>query len=218
MNRSRMLPLAGALLTFVVSQTHAAPERRYRVDELVPPASIKADCLPGFAAGGGAVALNDFGIVQASFSCYTTVDPDTSTYLQKTHPWVGAAWFSSIPLPITGPQCCTWGQSINNFGQIFGAENMDTGGFAGMIWTVSGRRERVFDLEACDQIRFSAAVGGNGRHTLGWALRGDPAQPPVRLGQALQLVVIHAPPPTGPPRRPPAARDTCRLFCLSPTR
>jgi hypothetical protein len=36
----------------------------------------------------------------------------------------------------------------------------------------------VFDLESCDQIRFSAAVGGNGRYTVGWGLRGDPSLPP----------------------------------------
>ena len=176
MNHIRAMLAASTLLVFVTA-AHAAPGRHYRVEELQVPDSLRQSCLPGYAEHAGPSSLNDSGVVVAGFSCYTEITPEGAAY-QKSGPFIAASWFGSLALPVTGPQCCSWAQNINNLGQSFGAENMDSGGFAGAIWSLGGGRERVFDLESCDQIRFSAAVGGNGRYTLGWALRGDPAQPP----------------------------------------
>jgi hypothetical protein len=177
MKHLRAVLTTGTLLVGFTLQALGATPARYRVDELAAPSGLRQDCLAGFMAGSGASALNDLGIVVAGFSCFTALDFDAPLVQQKSAPFIAASWFGARALPLTGPACCSWASAINNFGSAFGAENMDTGGFAGAIWTLGGGHAKVFDDESCESIRFSAATGGNGRYTIGWGFRTDPSLP-----------------------------------------
>jgi hypothetical protein len=180
MKSARAMPTVLAFLavmfTSIDAQAAGSADTRYRVDELTTPPAMRQNCLPGYAASAGAISLNDLGVALISAYCYTSIDTQTPNYAQKSGPFIAARWFGSYQLPLTGPECCSFVYNINNRA-AFGAENMDTGGFAGVMWSVAGGRERVFDSPACDSIRFSAAVAGGTRYRAGWGLRTDPSLP-----------------------------------------
>jgi uncharacterized membrane protein len=172
----RAVSLIGALVISFAHDAQSAPDRRFRIEELQPPASLESACQSGYAAQSYAVSLNDSGVAQAGFNCYTLADPQTGSYVQMSNPWIAASWFGSQALPLDGPYCCSWAQSINNRGQIFGAENLGPDGLVGTIWTIGGVKEHVFDQASCS-FRISAATGGNTRYTVGWGYRPSPTFP-----------------------------------------
>jgi len=177
MNFYRSLATIAGLLCAFGAQAHEPAVNRYRVNELPIPDSLMAGCLSGYAAGASITRINDFGIVNATSLCYTTVDPATVTlqYLNRT--FVAAPWFGAAELPLTSPGF-SYSYGINDRGEMFGYEGPETGGFYAARWTVGGGHERIFFDPACDTIQFQAGVDGNGRYTVGWGLRGDSRLPP----------------------------------------
>lgn len=155
------------------------PVSRYRLTEVPVPNSLSSKCLPGYSSGASITKINEFGIFNAVGNCYTAVDPVVPTIQQQSASFFGATWFDSVELPHPAGTY-DYAYSINDRGELFGYESgtADGGGLFATRWTLSGGRERIFVDPACDTIQFQAAVAGNGRYTIGWALRGDPSLPP----------------------------------------
>ena len=165
------------LLFAIEAQAHGPSVSRYRVDEVHAPDSLNAGCLDGFAAGASIRRINDFGVVNGNFTCYTQVDPITSTFQARNAPFVAAAWFGALELPRPPAPGSAFGASINNRGEIFGFESVENG-IAGTRWTLAGGHEHFFFDPACDFIQVSTAADGNGRYVVGSGLRADSRLPP----------------------------------------
>jgi hypothetical protein len=165
------------LLFAMEAQAHGPGVSRYRVDEVHAPGSLKAGCLDGFAAGASIQRINDFSVVNGNFTCYTQVDPTTSTFQARNAPFVAAAWFGALELPRPPAPGAAFGASINNRGEIFGFESVGNG-IAGTRWTLAGGHEHFFFDPACNSIQVSSAVDGNGRYVVGSGLRADSRLPP----------------------------------------
>ena len=88
-------------------------------------------------------------------------------------------------LPTSSPGF-SYSYSINNRGELFGYESgtPESGGLYATKWSLAGGHERIFFDPACETIQFQAAVDGNGRYIVGWALRGDPSLPPPWISSA----------------------------------
>jgi len=179
MNGIRLLAASlGLFTTFVQAHEPAVP--RFRVNEIAAP-SAASNCVPGYSAGTTINSINDFGVVNATVNCYTAVDPAAGVLQFQGTAFVASTWFGAVELPKSGP-ATTYSYALNNRGESFGYESPnDTGGLYGTKWSLSGGRERVLDDPACESIRFSAAVDGNARYTVGWALRPDPIFLPLVL-------------------------------------
>lgn len=180
MNGYRTLAALAALLAGFAASAHDSAANRYKVAEVEAPASVKTGCLDAYGKIASIARINDLGVITGSFTCYPSVDTTAATYAIKSVSFVGAPWFGSIELPLSGP-----GQSyaftINNRGELFGYEiPNDIGGFYATKWSLAGGRERIFFDQACEdpRIQFQAAVDGNARYIVGWGLRGDPSLPP----------------------------------------
>jgi uncharacterized membrane protein len=175
----RTLIMSCALLVALGAQARD-PVSRYRVTEVSLPNSMQSKCLPAYATVASITKINDFGVFNALANCYTAVDPAAPSLQQQSASFFGAPWFDSIELPHPAGTY-SYAYTINNRGELFGYESGTPEGGGGLFaarWTVSGGHERIFYDPACDTIQFQAAVDGNGRYILGWALRGDPSLPP----------------------------------------
>jgi hypothetical protein len=82
----RATSLIGALAMSFALEAQSAPDRRFRIEELQPPASLENACQSGYAAQSYAVSLNDSGVAQAGFSCFTVADPQSGEYSQISNP------------------------------------------------------------------------------------------------------------------------------------
>ena len=177
MNFHRSLATIAGLLCAFSAHAQGPAVSRYRVVELPIPDSLKAGCLTDYSAGASITRINDLGIVNAYSNCYTAVDPAAGVLQFKSRTFVAAPWFGAVELPLSGPGF-SYSYNINNRGEAFGYEGPETGGFYAVKWSLGGGHERIFFDPACENIQFQAAVDGNGRYTVGWALRGDPSLPP----------------------------------------
>jgi hypothetical protein len=170
----RSFAAIAGLLTALAVQAHGPAVSRYRVTEVIPPASATQDCLAGYTRGATINTINDFGVVNGTVQCYSQVDVAANILQFNTATFVAATWFGAIELPQSVPGF-TFSYTLNNRGEAFGYEApFETGGLYGTKWSLAGGRERIFDDPACESIRFSGAVDGNARYTVGWALRPDP--------------------------------------------
>jgi len=176
---SRLVGAFAALLCSAAAAAHGPAVSRYRVNELPVPDSLSAACLSAYSRGASITRINDFGVVNASSFCYTTVDTVNPMILSTGAIFVAALWFGAVELPRTNPGY-SYSYTINNRGELFGYESgtPEGGGLFATKWTLAGGHERIFFDPACGTIQFQAAVDGNGRYTVGWALRGDPSLPP----------------------------------------
>jgi uncharacterized membrane protein len=167
------------LLAAMTVQTQGAPAPRYKVKQLYPPAAMTSGCLDAYGFNSAIGRINDFGVANASFSCYTAVDLPASVLQQKSRGLVVATWFPGFELPTFNPGY-SYSNAVTNRGEVFGSEfgTAETGGIFAAKWTVLGGHERIFFDPACDTIQFQAGVAGNDRYIVGWALRGDPTLPP----------------------------------------
>jgi hypothetical protein len=172
---TRLLVLAGLLAAG--AQAHGPNASRYHIDELPVPASVRAGCLDAYAAGGAIQRINDFGIVNANFTCYTQVDPLTATFQARNAAFVATSWFGAVELPRPADPGSSFGVTVNNRGEIFGFESIDNG-IGATRWTLAGGHERLFFDPACDFIQVSTAADGNGRFVVGSGLRPDARLPP----------------------------------------
>jgi hypothetical protein len=169
---------AGVFLTVVV-QAHEPG--RFRVIEVPPPPAATTGCLAGYSTGATINVINDFGVVNGTVTCYSQVDTAANILQGTTTTFVAAKWFGALELPKSAPGS-TFTYSLNNRGEAFGYESpADSGGLYGTKWSLAGGRERVLDDPACEIFRFSGAVDGNARYTVGWALRPDPTLLPLVL-------------------------------------
>jgi hypothetical protein len=175
---SSMFTRAG-LLCIAAAVAQGSPVSRYRVTELPVPAAAQEGCVPGYAAHASIARINDFGVVNATFHCYSVVDPVAPTLLTSSTNFFVAPWFGAVVLP-QDHEGAAFTYTINNRGELFGYEPgpAETGGLFAARWTVSGGHERIFFDPACNSIQFQGAVDGNGRYIVGWGLRGDPSLPP----------------------------------------
>lgn len=177
--RRSLAAIAGLLCAFG-AQAHDSAASRYRVTEVFVPGSLLAGCLDGYSKGASITRINDFGVVNATLNCYSAFDPANGILQYHSATFVAAPWFGSVELPRSGP-VASYSYDINNRGEIFGYEfgTPEGGGIFATKWSLAGGRERIFDDPTCDDsIQFQAAVDGNGRYTVGWALRQDPSLPP----------------------------------------
>ena len=177
-NLVRLLAVFGGAFA-ACAHAHEPAVSRYRVHEIQPPASLQSGCEPGYARTASIATINDLGVVNGSFTCYTNVVVDPLSFQYQSGTLVAGPWFDAIALPTSTPaQAFTY--SINNRGELFGYEGgpAETGGLFATRWSLAGGRERIFFDPACENIQFQAAVDGNARYTVGWGLRGDPSLPP----------------------------------------
>jgi len=165
------------LLFAMVAQAHGPAVSRYRVNELPVPSSLRAGCLEGYVVSGGIQRLNDFGVANANFQCYTQADPATATFQSRDAAFVAASWFGAFELAPPAVPGFSFGSTINNRGEIFGFETVE-GGFSGVRWTLGGGHERLFFDPACGSLQIGGASDGNGRYIVGWGWRGDTRLPP----------------------------------------
>ncbi|HEU5135507.1 MAG TPA: hypothetical protein VFU13_10230 [Steroidobacteraceae bacterium] len=180
MKLPRSLATFAGLLCAFGAQAHEPAVSRYRVTQLPIPDSLTDGCVDGYSAGASITRINDFGVVNATANCYSTVDPATGTLQFLSGTFVAAPWFGAVELPRSGP-VASYSYNINNRGELFGYEfgTPEGGGIYATKWSLAGGRERIFFDPACgENLQFQAAVDGNGRYTVGWALRGDPSLPP----------------------------------------
>jgi len=149
---------------------------RYRVEEVRPPSSLPAPCLPQYGNFMGGV-INDFGIVAGNYNCTSQVDPSTGTAATVGGPYVSSSWFGTHLLPDSDPTTSgSFATSINNRNEVFGSEVGST--FVGVKWSLSGGLETVFPNQPeCDIIKLDIAVAGNGRYAVGWGFRPGPDLP-----------------------------------------
>ena len=166
-----------ALLLTMGAQAHGPAVSRYRVNELPVPSSLRAGCVEGYVASGAIQRINDFGIVNANFRCYTQADPATATFQTRDAAFVAAPWFGAVELARPTEPGFAFGSTINNRGEIFGFETVE-GGFSGVRWTLGGGHERLFFDPACGSLQVGGASDGNGRYVVGWGWRGDTRLPP----------------------------------------
>jgi len=159
------------------SQAHGPAVSRYRVDELAVPSSLRVGCAEGYVASGAIQRLNDFGVANANFRCYTQADLATSTFQARDAAFVAAPWFGALELARPAAPGFAFGSTINNRGEIFGFETIE-GGFSGVRWTLGGGHERLFFDPACGSLQVGGASDGNGRYIVGWGWRGDIRLPP----------------------------------------
>lgn len=159
------------------TQAHGPAVSRYRVSELPVPNSLRAGCLEGYVASGGIQRINDFGVANANFRCYTQADPSTGTFQARDAAFVAAPWFGALELSPPAVPGFSFGSTINNRGEIFGFETVE-GGFSGVRWTLGGGHERLFFDPACGSLQIGGASDGNGRYIVGWGWRGDTRLPP----------------------------------------
>lgn len=178
MGLRRSIISIAALLCALSAQASDAPSR-YRVTRLTPPASVFAGCLSGYSAGASITKINDFGMVNAVVYCHTLVDTTAGLLALKSTTLVTAPYWEGFELPTFNPGF-SYSHVVTNRGELFGYESgpPETGGLFAAKWTVFGGHERIFFEPTCDTIQFQSAVDGNGRYTVGWALRGDPSLPP----------------------------------------
>lgn len=174
------------LLVAIAAQAHGPAVSRYRVNEVPVPDSARAGCLDGYVARAANGRINDFSVVSANFQCYTQADPATSTFQFRATTFVAASWFGAFELPRPADPGTSFGDSINNRGEIFGFETEGTL-FTGARWTLFGGHERLFFDPACESIQVSSASDGNGRYIVGWGLRGDSRLPPPLDALCLRL-------------------------------
>lgn len=180
MKLHRSLTMFAGFLCAFGAQAHEPGVGRYRVNELPVPDALEVSCLSGYRAGASITRINDFGVVNATFNCIAAFDAAASIVQYQSATFVSAPWFGSVELPRSGP-VASFSYTINNRGEVFGYEfgTPDGGGIFATKWSLAGGRERIFVDAACDDtLQFQAAVDGNGRYTVGWALRGDPSLPP----------------------------------------
>jgi uncharacterized membrane protein len=166
---------AAAILLVCASASAHGPERsaRFRVEEIHPPASLLGVCLPGYRTIAQPATLNDFGVANANFNCYSQVDPVAHAATQAAGPFVWASWFGPLELRDGDDEahCCSFTTRLNNRGEVFGSEVVN-GKFEGVRWTLAGGLETIFPNDPqCEIIRLDIAVAGNGRYTLGMGLR-----------------------------------------------
>lgn len=174
----RSLAVLAVSLFLSVTHAHDAPAR-YLVTELRAPAALTANCQQGFLAGAYATRVNDFGVMNGVYNCFTAVDIPTNTVQQQGATFVASPWFRSRELPRSNGGS-SYSYHLNNRGEIFGYETgpAETGGLFATRWTIGGGHERLFYDPSCEGIQFQSATDGNGRYIVGWALRGDPSLPP----------------------------------------
>jgi hypothetical protein len=169
--------MASGLLFVVAAHAHPPAVSRYRVNELPAPDSLRAGCLDNFLARASISQINDFGVVNGNFTCYTAVDPVAGTFQTRNATFVAATWFGAIELPRPEDPGFSFGDGINNRGEIFGFETAENG-FVGTRWTLAGGHETMFLDPSCESFQLSGAADGNGRYVVGWGLRGDSRLPP----------------------------------------
>jgi hypothetical protein len=183
---SSALGLLFALVFAMGAQAHGPAAPRYRVNEVPVPDSVRAGCLGDYVVRAANSHINDFSVVSGNFSCYTQADTATSTFQFRTAAFVAAHWFGALELPRPADPGTSFGDSINNRGEIFGFE-IGEAGFTAARWTLFGGHERLFFDPACESIQVSSASDGNGRYILGWGLRGDSRLPPPVDALCLRL-------------------------------
>jgi uncharacterized membrane protein len=166
-----------ALIFAPVAQAHGPAVSRFRVNEVPVPSSLRAGCLEGYAAGGAIQRINDFGVVNGNFNCYTQVDPVTAKFQSRGAAFVASLWFGAVELARPAEPGFSFGSTINNRGEIFGFETVE-GGFSGARWTLAGGHERLFFDPACGSLQVGGASDGNGRYVVGWGWRPDASLPP----------------------------------------
>lgn len=174
------------LLFALGSQAHGPAVARYHVNEVPVPHSVRAGCRDDYVVRATNGHINDFSIVNGNFDCYTVADPATGTFQLRTATFVAANWFGALELSRPPDPGTSFGDSINNRGEVFGFEIAD-GVFAGARWTLGGGHERLFFDPACEFIQVSSASDGNGRYIVGWGLRGDSRLPPPLDALCLRL-------------------------------
>ncbi len=174
----RPLAALGGLFLMTLAHTHGPAAARFRVNEVPFPESLREGCAPDYQIGASIQDINDFGVVNGNFTCYTEADPATSTFRPRSAPFIATTWFGAVELPVPADAGPSQGVTINNRGEIFGFEPV-ANGITGARWTLFGGHERVFYDPACDgSIQSSFANDGNGRYIVGLGLRPDPVLPP----------------------------------------
>ena len=173
--KSAILAATAAALFAQSAIAHGPGLLRYQVNEILPPSSVRAGCLPELAQATLGASINDFGVVSANFSCYTQYDPNGPFPSSTTHysTFVGAPWLGSFELPASPGSTYTFSYQINNLGQVFGGDNSPTS-LTGTRWSLSGGFERVFDEPLCEGININGATSGNSRYVVGWGTRFAP--------------------------------------------
>lgn len=175
-NIRALCALAG-LLVVTGAMARGPDTARYRVNELRAPESLSEGCLEDYVSRATNGQVNDLGVVNGNFFCITHIDPATATVQSRTATFVASTWFGSFELPRPADPGFSFGDAINNRGEIFGFSSRENG-FTGTRWTLFGGQEELFFDPACEFIQFAGASGGNGRYIVGWGLRGDPRLPP----------------------------------------
>jgi uncharacterized membrane protein len=173
----RSLTALGGLLLVTAAKAHGPAAPRYRINELPVPDALRTGCVEGYVASGAIQRINDFGVVNANFRCYTQADPATATFQARDAAFVAASWFGAVELARPSVAGFAFGSAINNRGEIFGFETVE-GGFSGVRWTLGGGHERLFFDPACGSLQVGGASDGNGRYVVGWGWRGDSRLPP----------------------------------------
>jgi uncharacterized membrane protein len=148
---------------------------RYQVSEIQAPPAVRAGCLPDLAQRTIGASINDFGIVNANFTCFSQFEPTGPAPSATTDfsTFVGAPWISSFELPAGPDSTYTYSYQINNLGQAFGSDTTAMSQ-VGTRWSLAGGLERVFDAPLCEGLNLNGATSGNSRYVVGWGLRVDP--------------------------------------------
>ena len=149
---------------------------RYRVEEVRPPGSLPAPCLPQYGNFMQGV-INDLGIVAGNYNCHSQVDLAAGIAATVGGPFVSSSWFSTHLLPDSDPTTSgSFAASINNRGEVFGSDVGST--FVGVKWSLSGGMEAIFPNDpTCDVIKLDIAIAGNGRYAVGTGFRPSPDLP-----------------------------------------
>lgn len=85
----KIIASAAASLACVSAFAHGpGPAVRYRVEEVRPPASMLAPCVPGYRIYAQGTTINDLGVAAGNFNCYSQIDPATAASTFSGGPFV----------------------------------------------------------------------------------------------------------------------------------
>lgn len=148
------------------------------MEEVPPPASLRAPCLADYRIFVQGASINDFGVAVGNFNCYSQIDHAAGTSTFSGGPFVWASWFGALALNDSDPATTgSFANSINNRGEVFGSD-VGASNFVGVKWSLAGGMEAIFPNDPqCEVIKLDIAVAGNGRYAVATGFRPSPDLP-----------------------------------------